>query len=563
METIGTTLSGASTQEATFQFLKEKENESSIFEGSLVTVECKNTDQKILATISSITPHDEFYKKGGAWSQVRREGESLPEGYASKYKLGDLKLLKEFGSNRAEVTRPPNPGSEVYKINPDVNKGDIFDIKEDEEIIQYGDLFGYEDSSMKVPLKIKNIPMHFGIFGVTGSGKSYNAGVLFEKLLTGIEGDRDIRCAYPLLLVDAHGDYTDYAVKFRDEDSGVDFACKNVFVFVMPKQRGRLIEKYGADTVKSLAINLEQLDNRDLAELIIQFRKGAGQKNELQISGLEKIIGLWKEEESESLNQILSNRKVGKKAEKANHKLTAAPGEEGINTNTLKAIQRSLKKFYREVEGKHSLLSDTSKLRRKEFVDNIVNDMDFCIVDFSSEGAPGLESNVKQVILSYLTTLLFNRFQDYATKGKKKFLIFGMEEAQNYCPSKGYGMGSPLSKEKIQAIATQGRKFGLSLAMISQRPAFINDVVLSMLNSYFIHRASPADISTIKKATGGLPTSIERRLTVLGNGSMVISGQMSGLNYPIIAKVPWGARHADTAGTVNPVESIYDLQNKS
>jgi hypothetical protein len=114
-----------------------------------------------------------------------------------------------------------------------------------------------------------------------------------------------------------------------------------------------------------------------------------------------------------------------------------------------------------------------------------------------------------------------------------------MEEAQNYCPNLSvYNVGYSLAREKLSQIATQGRKFGLSLCLISQRPSFIDPIVLSMCNTFFIHRISPEDIPFVKRACGGLPSALERRLTTLERGEVIVTGQMNVVPFPLLVNVP-------------------------
>ncbi len=70
------------------------------------------------------------------------------------------------------------------------------------------------------------------------------------------------------------------------------------------------------------------------------------------------------------------------------------------------------------------------------------------------------------------------------------YFVF-LEEAHNYIPQSG---GSPVD-DIVTAMVTEGRKRGLSLVMISQRPQKINKDVLTQAELYFLHRVRhPLDI---------------------------------------------------------------------
>ena len=124
---------------------------------------------------------------------------------------------------------------------------------------------------------------------------------------------------------------------------------------------------------------------------------------------------------------------------------------------------------------------------------------------------------------------------------QQRSLLYIIEEAQNYCPNLAeYKIGYSLARDILHRIATQGRKFGLCLCLITQRPSYVDPVVISMCNSFFIHRIAPGDESFVKKITGGLPPSLERRLSKLSAGEVIITGQIIKSGLPILARIRKG-----------------------
>jgi len=208
-----------------------------------------------------------------------------------------------------------------------------------------------------------------------------------------------------------------------------------------------------------------------------------------------------------------------------------------IHSQTAAAIQRGLEKFL-EIENQHGLLSAKPHIEN-DFIDELTLNRGIAIIDFSADGAPGIPLSIKQLVISYISSILFQRFTFYKTTGEERYLLFLIEESQNYCPNLSiYDVGYSLARDKLSMIATQGRKFGLSLCLVSQRPSFIDPVVLSMCNTFFIHRVAPADISFVNRASGGLPSSIESRLTRLELGEVVVTGQMNKVPFPMVIKIP-------------------------
>jgi DNA helicase HerA-like ATPase len=157
--------------------------------------------------------------------------------------------------------------------------------------------------------------------------------------------------------------------------------------------------------------------------------------------------------------------------------------------------------------------------------------------------------------------MIYQKFTKYKTqKAKGKYIIFAIEEAHNYIPNNAlYKVGAGLAKKKLHLIATQGRKFGIGLCLISQRPAFLDDVVVSMINSFFIHRVAFDDVSFVRKVTGGLSKTRENKLTTLPKGHVIVTGQMSNrLPIPLTIKVSPGKdrKIPHTFGTTYVIDGL-------
>ena len=59
-----------------------------------------------------------------------------------------------------------------------------------------------------------------------------------------------------------------------------------------------------------------------------------------------------------------------------------------------------------------------------------------------------------------------------------------VEEAHNFIPSTGEGQANTPSVEIIRKVITEGRKFGVGLLLISQRPSRLDETTLSQCNTY-------------------------------------------------------------------------------
>jgi len=160
-------------------------------------------------------------------------------------------------------------------------------------------------------------------------------------------------------------------------------------------------------------------------------------------------------------------------------------------------------------------------------VDKLCKQGYLSIIDFSKI----ISQKKRQMIIFYFGNLLF----------KKRMLneappfVFIVEEAHNFAPQ-NVEIGRSISKGIIEKIAREGRKFGASLCMISQRPVHLSTTALSQCNTKIILRiTNPYDIDNIKKSSEGLDTSVLSRIPSLSVGEAIMIGEASG--YPLIFNV--------------------------
>jgi len=522
-EYVGIVLSQATTGEAACQLLESAER-GEIREGMLLLVETGS--KNLLARVAQIVPYNAFYTEGDPWSEARRKGLPIPEEVARRYEVCKLDLLIEIP--KAEIKYPPQPGDKVLKLDPRAHERDIYGVSRGQpKYIWYGSLSGYEKPPSPVPLYVENVPMHMAIFGVTGSGKSYDAGAFIEQIVN-IPRKKGEMVSYPMMIIDAHGDYTDYVDFVSKGNEFGKFGWLQRFVFPRAYTQPKFRQQ---KSVQAIGINLDLLSPRELAEIIVLFYKGTTEGAELQVSGLDYLFERMKEDGYESMQEVFRTH-----FDDLIERLRGFTREE-MHEATKGTVERALNEFI-TIERKHQLLTTKSSLKDEKFVEDITKDRGIAIMDFSAYAAPGIDLKTKQLVMTYLASMLFDKFTRFKIEGKEKYLMFIIEESQNFCPDKLYPISTSLAHQKLSAIATQGRKFGLSLCLISQRPSFVDRIVLSMCNTFFIHRVSPEDLSFVRSVTGGLPPSLSDRLTRLDRGEMIITGQMNTVPFSLDIVVP-------------------------
>lgn len=104
-------------------------------------------------------------------------------------------------------------------------------------------------------------------------------------------------------------------------------------------------------------------------------------------------------------------------------------------------------------------------------------------------------------------------------------MVIALEEAQNYIPEKNRGDRESIAKKVFERIAREGRKYGISLLVSSQRPSELSKTVLSQCNSYIIHRLqNPEDQKYVRQLVSMANEDILQQLPILPQQHVVIMG---------------------------------------
>lgn len=99
----------------------------------------------------------------------------------------------------------------------------------------------------------------------------------------------------------------------------------------------------------------------------------------------------------------------------------------------------------------------------------------------------------QECILSYYLHILLQHCQKVKAENRKKHIVV-IEEAHNYVPS----VRNPLSKAILVRLAREGRKYGISLCFITQRPRFFDQTALSQSgNKIIFSLPNPDDVRHI------------------------------------------------------------------
>ena len=115
-------------------------------------------------------------------------------------------------------------------------------------------------------------------------------------------------------------------------------------------------------------------------------------------------------------------------------------------------------------------------------------------------------------------------------------VLFLLEEAHNFAPAKANTSAEQRAITITRQIAQEGRKFGVGLILISQRPSRLDETTLSQCNSYIIMRlVNPADQNFVRRVIETLGEDEARMLPDLDVGEALLSGQL--INFPVLVRI--------------------------
>ena len=339
-----------------------------------------------------------------------------------------------------------------------------------------------------VHLRINGFRRHVAILAQTGAGKSYLTGVLVEELM---------ERGATIVVIDPHADYVFLS---QTSDGKPHPFSDHVTVFQNPESTGRYRKK-DIGNVEPYTVKLADLDFEELCSIC---RIGAGYTNIRE--GLRIALDRLRE------------KRVVYLTDEIEVELKAVANDESIDN-----------KSYRR--GALDALKYVQRLRRLRVfsrsgvpIKTVIRPYHAAVVDLS-----GLDTHSTDYIVSQLLKDIYNAVSS-DTFNYPVFLV--VEEAHTFIPPEA----PTYSASIIRRIAQEGRKFGIFLLLISQRPGRIHPDSLSQANSQIILKiTNPRDQNAVAQSSERLSEDLISDLPGLNIGEAVIVGEIT--RTPVMIKV--------------------------
>jgi len=399
-----------------------------------------------------------------------------------------LGYLSGDGSQILQPRRAVTPGRPVY-VAPRELLERFYSFPSEKGLV-IGHLITRSD--VEVQLSVEGFRRHLAIIAQTGAGKSYCAGVLIEEL---------IRKGATIVVIDPHADYV--LLSLSRENARHEFSDR-VTVFRNPASTGRY-RGWSLGNVRSYEIVFTDLDPDEVCDVALIPENYRNIREAVRLA----------------LKSLKGRRYTPEDLIAALEDPTWIPTDDkGKPDRKLQAASSSAIKYIRALARlKVFTLSSTR-------VTDILRPMSVSVIDLS-----GLEDKA----MNYIASRILSDVYEAVASGHYEFPVFiFIEEAHRFVPPKERGVtyAAPI----INKIAAEGRKFGVFLTLITQRPSKVDADSLSQCNSQIIMRlTNPEDQAAVRSSSERLSEDLLEDLPGLNPGECVIVGEIA--KAPLMVKV--------------------------
>ncbi|MBO9516921.1 MAG: DUF87 domain-containing protein [Porphyrobacter sp.] len=419
---------------------------------------------------------------GGIVAEADFLGEGLEE-----------RLTGRIHGFRRGVTRYPTPGALVYPASTD----DLRQVyaSDGRQAIEIGTV--YPTKEIRAGLYIDALlGKHFALLGSTGTGKSTSAALILHRICEQApEGH--------VIMVDPHGEY---AAAFRNTGVILDVSNLQMPYWLMN------FEEH-CEILVTTRGDERQLDCEVLGKCLLEARSRNRLAEQIGKITVDSPIPYLLSDLSVILNNHMGKLDKGH---------SSAPYMRIKNKlDELKGDPRYQFLFSGMLVG-DTMAEFIAKLFRLPSGGRPIS-----IIDVS-----GVPSDITSTVVAVLSRMVFD-FAVWAREEKTRPILLVCEEAHRYVPSEKNADGSSVGRI-LSRIAKEGRKYGIALGLITQRPSDLAEGVLSQCGTIIAMRLNnDRDQAFVRAAMPEGARGFLDSIPALRNRECVICGE--GVAIPIRA----------------------------
>lgn len=454
-------------------------------------------------------------------------------------------------------------------------------IKSEDEPLEIGVLA--LEKGQKINIGVNSLfASHIGIFGNTGSGKSYTLAKIYATLFDTFYNKPKFLQNSRFYLFDFNGEYLDKnspqndnvivshnykniydlttrtsgGVKFPISESEInDVSFWSIFLTATEKTQTPFLRRAIDNTFYSSRVGTEEnlkfcisnilealitkkVDKGDVLQFLREIDSAIGN----HANGIQSLV----EDYQGKLTQHTANKDFNydgiyeSKGEGGGFKAAAIDKNIAnitINIDELSYFEkirlRIVFQYYHEL-AKYDLNSEhisplLKRLKKIEDLDkvitigNVEDDKNFNVISLKN-----VNFEMKKTLPLLICKQIYDKQKQIQNQDKKDYLNIIIDEAHNilsYTSDRESEAWKDYRLETFEEIIKEGRKFGVFLTIASQRPSDISSTIISQLHNYFLHRLiNNKDIEAVEKTISYLDKVSFEYLPILPTGTCIFAG---------------------------------------
>lgn len=365
---------------------------------------------------------------------------------------------------------------------------------------------------------------HIAIVGSTGSGKSHTLATIIQKAVSEKAGDFTLNNSH-VIVFDIHSEY-------RSAFPDANFIDVSNLVLPYWMLNSEELEEFFLDTEGN-----DHNQRNVFKEAIIKDRKDKFQGTEADkqkihldsplVFDIRAVLGTAKTKNEEMID---TGEKYASGAKKDQPKLTQG-SLFGKLTNFVNRLESKVNdrrlEFFLGAGSMNVTFEDTLHTLLGYSAENKSN---VTVIDLS-----GVPFEVLSITVSLISRLIFEYGYIYkrlrcAQDPNEKInndvpILLVYEEAHKYVPNSELSKYRS-SKTSIERIAKEGRKYGVTLLLASQRPSEISETIFSQCNNFIAMRlTNPVDQGYVKKLLPDSLGTLIDKMTSFRQGEALLVGE--------------------------------------
>ncbi len=466
-------------------------------------------DEEVIALITKIelfneSIPDSLMKSPESFEKLGRLGDFS----TGEVLLANARIIGYFSEKDKMMISPrfPSvPGAKVYRSNIEILKK-VFSAGH----VKIGHLRAHKEVEVKVNVN-ELIRRHTCILAITGAGKGNTVAVLSTRIL---EHNGSV------IIIDPHEEYPKLK-ELKKDQVAVFTPLKDPSIGYLPIRFKW--NNFSTDEIfEILEIRSDATNQQAVIREILEKLEGTDWDMDSFQIAMDQIIEEYSasEDDDEEVKEESSKKKKKTKTKTSKKRLTMFKENKMVILDRIKALKGS------EIFHKTDETPIFAKLGPC-----LVKPGQITVISVSN-----LPLRVQQVVVARLAKKIYEAGVAWRRNLDKVKLpcptLLVIEEAHNFIPSKGNAKSLP----SLTRIAAEGRKFGVGLCVVSQRPGKVDSNVLSQCNSQIILRiVNPNDQSQIANSAEAMSEDLLSDLPALNKGEAVIIG--SCLLIPALVKI--------------------------